>query len=114
MNDLNTRMLRNHLHAPSTVELGLFQLEMHADGGPHNLAFISLRVGKVAEHLQGGWVATGCHAHISLFARDERPYMGETGRNSATYANVSCLNTSYITDLSRLQNCKAWNEKIGI
>ena len=50
---------------------------MHADGGPHNLALISLCVGKVAEHLQGGWVATGCHAHISLFARDERPYMGE-------------------------------------
>ena len=75
MNCTNAKMLRNHLHSPLTTDLGKLQLEMHEDGGDQHLRFLSLRVGRVAEHMHCGWVAAGCAAHISLFARDERPHM---------------------------------------
>ena len=76
MNDINTRGLRNQLHAPATMELGLLTLEMHPDGHHNNTAFCPLRVGRIAENRQDGWVAQGCDAHISLFAFHERPPMG--------------------------------------
>ena len=76
MNDINTRVLRNQLHAPATMELGLLTLEMHPVGDHNNTAFCALRVGRIAENRQDGWVAQGCDAHISLFAFHERPPMG--------------------------------------